>query len=55
MVLTDGDSLHRSCQLVIDFPLSNLRSLLVQQRQPGVQLHQDGQGHSRVLQDGLEG
>ncbi len=27
---------------VIDAPLSNLRSLLVEQCQPGVQLHQDG-------------
>jgi len=31
--------------IVIDVPLSNLRSLLVQQCQPGVQLQQDGQGH----------
>jgi hypothetical protein len=35
--------------------LSNLRSHYVKQRQPGVQLHQDGQGHKRVSLDGLEG
>ena len=35
---------------VIEAPFSSLRSLLVQQRQPGVQLHQDGQGHERVKQ-----
>ena len=35
--------------------IDSLRSLLIQQRQPGVQLHQDGQGHLRAFQDGLEG
>jgi hypothetical protein len=44
-----------SCGAVIDVPLSNLLSLLVQQRQPGVQLHQDGLSHKRVLQVVLEG
>jgi hypothetical protein len=40
---------------VINVPLSNLQCSLVQLRQPGVQCHQDGQGHERALQDGLEG
>ncbi len=40
---------------VINVPLSSLQSPLVQLCQPGVQCHQDGQGHERVIQDGLEG
>ncbi len=31
--------------LVVNAPYLAWRSQLVQQRQPGVQLHQDGQGH----------
>jgi len=35
--------------------LSNLRSHQAVQHQPGVQYHQDGQGHKRGQVDGLEG
>jgi len=31
--------------VVVNAPYLARRSQLVQQRQPGVQLHQDGQGH----------
>ncbi len=31
--------------VVVNAPYLAWRSQLVQQRQPGVQLHQDGQGH----------
>ncbi len=41
---------------VIDAPLANQRYLsLPTASQPGVQLHQDGQGHKWVQLEGLEG
>ncbi len=38
-------SLDRRMANVVNAPYLAWRSQLVQQRQPGVQLHQDGQGH----------
>ncbi len=35
----------QNCLVVVNAPYLTWRSQLVQQRQPGVQLHQDGQGH----------
>ncbi len=35
----------QNCLVVVNAPYLTWRSQLVQQCQPGVQLHQDGQGH----------